>query len=210
MEPTRKTRRSQPERSQEMRQRLSEATLDLLCEVGYERLSTQMIASRANVSRGAQTHHFPTKNTILLGALQHLLKSWDSQLREFKASSLRYPDPAEYTRCLWQAVFSQPRYMAVIELMLAARGDAQLRSGIQMELANWIDLRDQIFVQITGPDYAQADTSLLFHLNLCMLRGLALQASFNQDEAVNQRLLEAWIGMASREFKYLQQTERKT
>ena len=32
-----------------------------------------MIAARAGVSRGAQTHHFATKTDMLVGAFEHLL-----------------------------------------------------------------------------------------------------------------------------------------
>lgn len=196
-------RRSQAERSAEMRQRLCETTLDLLCEVGYERISTQMIAARAEVSRGAQTHHFPTKNDLLIGAMQHLLTEWNGQLQAFRAEPDQTLTPERYTRQLWTSVFSQPRYIAVIELMLAARGDLALRQVLQGELEKWTELRDAIFHQLAGSDLGEDKTSLFLQLNLCMLRGMAVQASFNRDETANQRLLDAWIQIATREFSEL-------
>ncbi len=67
----------QARRSAQMRRRLCEAALDVLCEVGYEALSTTMIAARAGVSRGAQTHHFATKADMIVGAFEYLLQTWE-------------------------------------------------------------------------------------------------------------------------------------
>ena len=45
-----------------MRQRLLEATVDCLVEHGWSGTSTTLVSQRAGVSRGAQLHHFPTKD----------------------------------------------------------------------------------------------------------------------------------------------------
>jgi len=200
-------RRSQAERSNATRQRLNEATLDLLCEVGYERISTQLIAARAQLSRGAQTHHFPTKNDLLVGAMQQLLRAWNSELQAFLQVLSASSGPETYIRHLWRAVFSQPRYIAVLELMLAARGDPALRMALQAELADWTAVRDAVFHKTVGDKLGAERSTLFLQLNLCMLRGMAVHASFNQDNALNEHLLEVWIAIAIREFKELQHNE---
>jgi AcrR family transcriptional regulator len=65
-------RRTQEERSAETRQRLLEATIDLLIERGYARLTTADIATRAGVSNGARVHHFPTKEELVVAANREL------------------------------------------------------------------------------------------------------------------------------------------
>ena len=67
----------QAQRSADTRRRLCQAALDVLCEVGYESLTTPLIAARAGVSRGAQTHHFATKADLLVAAFEHLLQTWE-------------------------------------------------------------------------------------------------------------------------------------
>jgi AcrR family transcriptional regulator len=177
--------------------------------VGYERISTQLIAERAQVSRGAQTHHFPTKNDLLVGAMQQLLRAWTKELQAFVQIMSASSGPETYIRHLWQTVFSQPRYIAVLELMLAARGDPTLRIALQAELADWTAVRDAVFHETVGAKLGEGGSTLFLQLNLCMLRGMAVHASFNQDNAVNDRLLEAWIAMAIREFKELRYNEGK-
>ena len=55
-----------------MRARLMEATVELLVERGFSGTSTTLVSERAGVSRGAQLHHFPTKNDLVLAAVEHL------------------------------------------------------------------------------------------------------------------------------------------
>ena len=55
-----------------MRQRLLEATVECLVEHGWSGTSTTLVSQRAGVSRGAQLHHFPTKNDLVLAAVEHL------------------------------------------------------------------------------------------------------------------------------------------
>ena len=54
------TRTPQPERTRLMRQRLMEATVESIVEVGWAGTSTTVVSQRAGVSRGAQLHHFPS------------------------------------------------------------------------------------------------------------------------------------------------------
>jgi AcrR family transcriptional regulator len=62
------TRRQQI-RSVETRERLILATLDEIHERGYHAATTQDIAARALVSRGALLHHFPTRAELVLAAM---------------------------------------------------------------------------------------------------------------------------------------------
>ena len=62
----------QEERTRAMRQRLLDATVECLVERGWSGTSTTLVSQRAGVSRGAQLHHFPTKNDLVLAAVEHL------------------------------------------------------------------------------------------------------------------------------------------
>ena len=75
----------QEERTRAMRQRLLEATVDCLVEHGWSGTSTTLVSQRAGVSRGAQLHHFPTKNDLVLAAVEHLSELRGDELREAAA-----------------------------------------------------------------------------------------------------------------------------
>ena len=55
-----------------MRLRLMEATVECLVELGWSGTSTTVVSQRAGVSRGAQLHHFPSKQALVVGAVEHL------------------------------------------------------------------------------------------------------------------------------------------
>ena len=64
------TRVPQADRTRAMRARLLEATVELLVERGFAGTSTTLVSERAGVSRGAQLHHFPTKNDLVVAAVR--------------------------------------------------------------------------------------------------------------------------------------------
>ena len=64
-----------------MRQRLLDATVECLVEHGWSGTSTTLVSERAGVSRGAQLHHFPTKNDLVLAAVEHLSEVRDDECR---------------------------------------------------------------------------------------------------------------------------------
>ena len=73
-EPRARLRVSNPERSAAMRNKLLDATIESLFEVGYFQTSTVAVTERAGVSRGAMLHHFPSKADLIMAASQHIVE----------------------------------------------------------------------------------------------------------------------------------------
>ena len=63
-----------------MRARLMDATVELLVEKGFSGTTTTLVSERAGVSRGAQLHHFPTKNDLVVAAVTHLTERRGEEL----------------------------------------------------------------------------------------------------------------------------------
>lgn len=80
---TRKTpavrRRTQAERSEETRTRILDAAVSELRRKGYAGFRINEVAAAAEVSKGAQTHHFPTKESLVVAALQRIYESSHTQ-----------------------------------------------------------------------------------------------------------------------------------
>lgn len=183
-------------RSTRMRRRLCEAAIAVLCEVGYEALSTGMIAARAGVSRGAQTHHFATKADMIVGAFEHLLGSWEeARVAAFGGPELKDVSFEVYLRFVWREIFSQPSYVAALELMLAARVDRELGERLRALLASPTGERNLRWRQLLRfPDEKKEEQ--FQYMTLCLLRGMAVHSSFNRSDAMNETVLEAWIELA--------------
>ena len=126
--------RLQEERSAETRRRLIDATVECLFERGYAGITTAEIAERAGVSKGAQLHHFPTKDQLVIAALEHLF-----ELRVAASSSLetirRLPkDPYKRLAAIIDMlvpVYRDKVFYAWLELVVASRTDLALREALK-------------------------------------------------------------------------------
>src|SRR5262245_123909 len=63
---------SAQERLAPTRTRLLEAVVAALAECGYAGTTTTEVARRSGLTRGAQLHHFGTKDQMMLAAVDHL------------------------------------------------------------------------------------------------------------------------------------------
>lgn len=192
------SRRPQAERSLATRNRACEATLAGLAEVGHERISTTLIAQKAKISRGALTHQFPTRQGLFVAALRHLHEDWE------RISPVGYPRQdrgvslAELTMPLWESMFSDTRYIAAIELMLAARQDNDLGRMLRVEMSRWLKIRDRSLLHLLGHEEDDEAAKLWLHLTLSVLRGIAVHRSFDQDDTLAPQLVRLWVKMLSR------------
>lgn len=196
--PHKPLRRSQAERSRLTRTRVCEATLAALNEVGHERISTSMIAQKARVSRGALTHHFPTRNDLLVAALRHLHQSWGEGSPFGADPETTSYSLVELTDALWAGIFTDPRYMAAVELMLAARLDSDLGRGLRDEMEGWLARRDRNVARLMGYEPGDEQETLYLYLTLSVLRGIAVHRSFDHDETLQPRLVELWKSILRR------------
>lgn len=71
LQPARAPRGVQSERSERMRRRILDAAFEVLRERGGASFTTAGVARRAGVSRGAQVHHFASKNELVTAAMEH-------------------------------------------------------------------------------------------------------------------------------------------
>lgn len=173
-------RRTQAERSEETRGRLLAAALESLAELGYARTSTTEIAQRAGVSRGAQLHHFPSKNELVAAAARHVISA---RIEEFRATlGALPPGPERFGHAidlLW-GIFQGPPVAAWHELLLASRTDAELQPVVarladEMR-ADVLEVWEEIFPGgIRGLD--PTANAIVPPLLFAVLDGLRLQQS---------------------------------
>lgn len=167
-------RKTQADRRQETQSALLDATIDCLVELGYSGTTTRIVASRAEVSRGAQTHYYATKSDLVVAAVEHLFGELATQFREtFEAVD---PDARTFDRAieeLWTLV-SGPKYAAVLEVIVAGRTDPELRVVVHGVAARL----EQTVIEIVGmffPDVADAETArVLINLAFTVVQGAAV------------------------------------
>ena len=136
----------QEERSAATRRALLDATITCLVEDGYGGTTGPAVAKRAGLSRGAQLHHFGTRDQMVVAAVEHLaqmrlaaVRSRLQRLDEEPAVAqggdlvghpVRAQPLARAALELLAGALSGPLYAATLELWVAARANAELREGL--------------------------------------------------------------------------------
>jgi AcrR family transcriptional regulator len=182
----------QEERSRVMRQRLLEATIECLVELGWSGTSTTLVSQRAGVSRGAQLHHFPTKNDLVLAAVEHLSELRGTELAEAAAG---LPRGQRRTRAVLEMLaehFTSPVFTAALELWVAARTDPALHAAVEpleQRIGREIHRRT---VELLGVDESRPGARELVQATLDLVRGLGLANTIGDDTARRERILDRW------------------
>lgn len=117
----------QARKSEATRNQIINAAIRCIVESSYSNTTTMKIAEKAGLSRGAMLHHFPSKIDIIRAVVEYL---HEKRLQAFRRSISELPGSGNRVR---QAVHSywahvnHPLYIAIFELSVAARTDAELR-----------------------------------------------------------------------------------
>lgn len=181
----------QGERTRAMRLRLMEATVDTLVEVGWSGTTTTVVSRRAGVSRGAQLHHFPSKQALVVAAVEHLTDRRRDEMRR-TAESLTDPGRIRGVLEILSAQFVSPVFFAALELWVAARTDVDLREAVA-PLERRIGRETHAYaVELLGIDESRGDNRQLVQATLDLLRGLGLAASLSDDTKRRVTVLDAW------------------
>lgn len=186
-------RRTQAERSDEMQLRLVEAAANVLRRKGYAGLRTDEVARVAKASRGALQHHFPSKDSLVVATAQHLLEASLVRGQQRASTAAAAQDPVAAIIADGVEFFLGPDFGVVLDLVLAGSKDRSLRdqiygharvSRLNVEDA-WLDL-----LVARGVPRDQAEKILW--LTISIIRGLAVRALWQKDDALFKSLLDEW------------------
>ncbi len=192
MTTTASTRVPQEERTRAMRTRLLEATVDLLVERGWSGTSTTLVSRRAGVSRGAQLHHFPTKNDLVLAAVSHLS---EVRGRELAEAARNLPTGRRRTRAVLDMLgdhFAGPVFTAALELWVAARTEPTLLAALAPLEQRIGRETHRLTVELLGVDESRPGVRELVQGTLDLVRGLGLANTISDDTARRRRILDEW------------------
>src|SRR5678815_5611624 len=205
--------RTQQQRREETRRALLDAAVESLIEVGFARTTTLEVQRRADVSRGALLHHFPSKAEPLVAPVDHLA---EMRARELKALSSQLPpegtDPGDgagrrghadhapggdartgaVLDLLWQC-FSGTFFKVSMELRTAARTDPELRRVLTVAERS---LRDRIVAQ-SRPLFGRAVAEHVgleraLDLTLQLMIGAAMSSVLHGETSHLDDLIEDW------------------
>ena len=175
-----KRRRTQQERREAGRSALIEATIAALCEVGYARTTTTEIVRRAGYTTGSLQHHFGTKEDLLVAVLDQALDEFRAKLDAFQTLRTPLEERCGFIlEALWE-IYGDPRYMAIWELAIGTRGEAQLHEAVLQHRAETRAIFERAWRNTFADVGIESEhLSDLLHFSLTILRGFVY---YNMDD----------------------------
>lgn len=190
-------------RSLATRQDIIEATIDCFVEIGYFRTTTTEIAKKADVTRGAVQHYFPTTKHVLEASIRYLVDEW---INGYASLSRNTPPGTDYidnaVDNMWDLVNGR-LFVAWRELVATARTDPELYEIIAPAAAEYEQARKEAGRR-AYPDFAAAEYDKFEHNRdtlRFLLEGMA-STMITYDEGrrtqaqldwIKDRLHDAWV-----------------
>lgn len=199
--PVRK-RRTQAERSDETQTRVLAAAVKVLRKKGYAGLRTDEVARVAKVSRGAMQYHFKTKDSLVRATAQYLMRDVLSRGQDRAAAAREMRDPMDglIQDCL--DFFMGSDFNIILDLVLAGSKDRGLRDDIYSFTrdsrlgveAAWLDV-------LCESGLPREKAKKVLALTTSIVRGFAVRALWQRDDALFTELLEEWKTILANHLK---------
>ena len=171
----------QETKSQLMRTAILEATYQSFIKHGYANTTTPLIAEMANVSRGAMTHHFKSREDVIFAGVEYL---YEKRIAEYESllieatknhNALSQRDLiTQVVEALWKH-FTAPAYYARLELILSSRTEPKLAALLE-RLNKDAERSAPIFFKELMPQLGKSERTaeLVFDLLFFTLRGMSV------------------------------------
>ncbi|HEX6352443.1 TetR/AcrR family transcriptional regulator [Actinophytocola sp.] len=190
-------REPQQDRSRMTRQRLLEAAIECLADVGWSGSTVAVVAERAGVSRGAAQHHFPTREDLFTSAVEYVTTERLAMLRAQAADLPAGPDRVRAVLALVERMYTAPLFRAAIHLWVAATSDERLSeriTGLEAQVGRECH---RTVIDLLGVDETRPGVREAVQATLDLGRGLGLANLLTDDTRRRRRVLDQWATMLS-------------
>lgn len=191
---TKPLRRTQAERTEEMRARLAEAAFGVVASRGLSAFRTAAVAEAAEVSQGALLHHFPTKDDITLAAIEFALA------RAEQASRTRLSQSFRDTAAVLDAMFEDFRefflgdnFWVTLDITLGASKGVPLKSAIRKLVAAYrVPVYDAWTDKLCAYGIEKKRAILIIRSLIALVTGDAVRSLWTSDDDVSKQLYAMW------------------
>lgn len=182
-------------RSRTTRRKLLGAAVEALADRGWHATTMLEVAARAGVSRGAAQHHFPTREALVVAAVEQLAEEQITELRR-RADALpsgraRTAAVAEMLLDLYTGV----KFRAALDLWVAASHDEGLRDVLVPLQARVGREAHRVAVELLGADETRPGAREAVQATLDLARGLGLANLLTDDGPRRAQIVRQWAHM---------------
>lgn len=176
---------TQAERRTATMNRLVDATIGVLDEIGYAGASTQIICDRAGVSQGGMFRHYATRRALMAHAAREVAQRQVAVFREHLPANRSIESPADVRSLVADVVAlgASPENRTWHELMAAARTDSELREELQDATDFYHREIMAVAAELLSDVIAPDDLLPTMRVILSFVDGLAVATPLTHDQA---------------------------
>lgn len=204
--------RTQADRREETQRKLLDAAIEILRHKGYAGLRTVEVAQLAQVSRGALTHHYPSKELLVAAAMEDVFS--EARKRGVARAARAGADiPSTLGRLLedCEEFYFGGFFRIAIELATVSGPDSEIAHQsreISAATRTPVEVAWRAALERAGlnPDLSED----IVHMASGMVRGLAVRKFLKDEPARFRRLLAIWQQSILQYLEAAASTQRAT
>jgi len=203
---TRKPRRSQAERTQAMRTRILDAAVEVMRKKGYADFRTADVAKAAGVSRGAQLHHFRTKEKLVYATLEHVFHNVLETSRARARALKDGDDVLEQAVADAREFFFSTAFFISLDVATSIKS-ARFRNRLMAMVRDARLPAEEAWRQaLTKKGVPEQMADDVLWLTFGLVRGLAVRMLWQNEPDRFDRLLALWRGIVGGYVKQARRT----
>lgn len=189
-------KRTQEERSSEMKRRILDAAFEVLRDKGYNGFTTLEVAKRAGVSRGAQVHHFPSKNDLVIAAMEHVFNLSLAYGMRLAKAVRQSEDPITALVKDASAFYFSDYFFVGLDMLLAADKDPDFKTQAIQVVRNYRQpVEEEWRLVMLKLGFPENKASEILWLTVSILRGAAVRTLWRQEPKYVKHCLGIWRDM---------------
>ncbi|MBG6327819.1 TetR/AcrR family transcriptional regulator [Pseudomonas aeruginosa] len=199
--PEKVKRRTQAERRDATREKILNAAVELLRSKGYASFRVSDVADSAQVSRGSQTHHFPTKSSLLLAVLERVYE--ESTASGMSCIQMLRPteDPLDLLFAEAEDFFLGPNFAIALDLLNMGDSDPELRETVkELSRIHRLPLEQRWIEALIGFGVDPERARSVVWMSYTIYRGLAMRALIQKDPEHNAQVISEWRTIAHQQI----------
>lgn len=191
-------RRTQTERTLETQGKLVHSAIELLKKSRYNGLRTSDVAEHAGVSKGASTHHFPSKDALVLRALEEVYRyTQERALRRIAQAGTRTEEVLEAMVEDSRAFFLSDDFLLSLDLVMIDP-KSELGQGVAALARRYrLPVEQAWLAALERAGHTGEKAEDVVRLTFAIARGLGIRQLIAGPETAADRLTDSWRVTAS-------------
>lgn len=188
------TSRREPkqDRSRETRRKILESAVHCLATYGWQGATMAVVADHVDISRGALQHHFPTREDLMLAAIDHVAEQRDKDRLQYDSTIPEGNDRIDYVVDMLINYYSTDAFKAALQVWVAAATDPALRERVIPLETRFARAAYRHAVEFLRADVSDERTHRLIQSTMDLARGLGLADVITDDSARRNKIAQFW------------------